>query len=82
MSRKPRAEFSGAFYHVIVRGNQEQRIFRAAPDFQKYLLSPAAYRNRTNCRIYAYMLMNNHVHLLIEAQDIPLSKIMQGLSQT
>ena len=28
MARKPRVEFEGAFYHVMVRGNQRRRIFR------------------------------------------------------
>ena len=82
MPRKPRIEFSGAFYHVIVRGNQKQRVFKDAADFQKYLLTLTVYKNRTGCRIYTYVLMTNHVHLLLETQDIPLSKFMQGVSQT
>ena len=82
MPRKPRIEFSGAFYHVIVRGNQKQRVFKDAADFQKYLLTLTVYKNRSGCRIYAYVLMNNHVHLLIETKDMPLSKVMQGLNQT
>jgi REP element-mobilizing transposase RayT len=82
MPRKPRIEFTGAFYHVIVRGNQKQRVFKDPADFQKYLLTLTVYKNRTGSRVYAYVLMNNHVHLLIETKDIPLSKIMQGLNQT
>lgn len=82
MPRKPRIEFSGAFYHVIVRGNQKQRVFKDAADFQKYLLTLTVYKNRTGCRIYAHVLMNNHLHLLIETKDIPLSKVMQGVNQT
>lgn len=82
MPRKPRIEYNGAFYHVIVSGNQKQRVFKDAADFQKYLLTLTVYKNRTGCRIFAYVLMNNHVHVLIETQDIPLSKVMQGLNQT
>jgi putative transposase len=82
MPRKPRIEFSDAFYHVIVRGNQKQRVFKDAADFQKYLLTLTVYKNRTGCRIYAHVLMNNHLHLLIETKDIPLSKVMQGVNQT
>lgn len=82
MPRKPRIEFEGAFYHVITRGNQRQRIFHDSADFQKYLLLLAVYKNRTGCRIYAYVLMNNHVHLLIETKETPLSKVMQGFNQT
>ncbi|MDA8099424.1 MAG: transposase [Nitrospiraceae bacterium] len=82
MARKPRIEFSGAFYHVIVRGNQKQRIFKDTADFQKYLLILTVYKNRMGSRIYAYVLMNNHIHLLIETGDIPLSKVMQGINQS
>ena len=82
MPRKPRIEYPGAFYHVITRGNQKQRIFKDRADFQKYLLTLTVYKNRTGCRIFAYILMNNHVHLLIESGDVPLSKVMQGVNQT
>ncbi len=82
MLRPLRIECSGAFYHVIARGNQKQRIFKDQADFQKYLLTLTVYKNRTGSRIYAYVLMNNHVHLLIETGDIPLSKVMQGVNQT
>ena len=37
MARKPRVEFEGAFYHVIVRGNQRQKIFRDDQDRVYYL---------------------------------------------
>lgn len=82
MPRKPRIEYHGAFYHVITRGNQKQKIFKDQGDFQKYFLTLTTYKNRTDCSIYAYVLMSNHVHLLIETKDVPLSKFMQGLNQT
>jgi len=53
MARKPRIEYPGAFYHVIVRGNQRQRIFKDAADYQKYLLSLTVYRNRYQFHLYA-----------------------------
>jgi REP element-mobilizing transposase RayT len=37
MARKPRVEFDGVFYHVIVRGNQRQRIFKDDQDRITYL---------------------------------------------
>ena len=82
MPRKPRIEYSGAFYHVIARGNQRQSIFKDPSDFEKYLLTLTVYKNRTGIRVCAYVLMSNHVHLLIETGDIPLSKVMQGVNQT
>jgi REP element-mobilizing transposase RayT len=82
MARKPRIEYEGAFYHVITRGNQRQKIFRDEKDYSKYLNILARYKSQYKYRLYAYVLMNNHVHLLIETKDIPLSKIQQGINQS
>ena len=82
MARKPRVEYAGAFYHVICRGNQRQRIFYNDADRQLYLERLEQYRKRYRFTIYAYVLMSNHVHLLVETGKVPLSKIMQGLQFT
>ena len=82
MPRKPRIEFEGAFYHVITRGNQRQKIFREPTDYQKYLQLLTIYKNRYHYSLYAYVLMGNHVHLLLETGETPLSKILQGINQT
>jgi putative transposase len=82
MARKPRIEFKGAFYHVITRGNQRQKVFKDKDDFLKYLGILSNYKIRYKYFLYAFMLMSNHVHLLIETQEIPLSKILQGINQS
>jgi REP element-mobilizing transposase RayT len=79
MPRKPRVEYSGAFYHVITRGNQRQNLFHDNKDREFYLDRLEQYRKRYGFTIYAYVLMSNHVHLLIETGKTPLSTIMQGL---
>jgi REP-associated tyrosine transposase len=79
MARKPRVEFAGAFYHVICRGNQRQAIFRRDADRKYYLERLEQYRQRLGFKVYAYVLMSNHVHMLIETGRVPLSRIMQGL---
>ena len=79
MARKPRVEFEGALYHVIARGNQRRDIFRDDADRATYLERIEHYRERYRCLVYAYMLMSNHVHLLIETGTVGLSKIMQGI---
>ncbi len=81
MARKPRIEFEGGFYHVIIRGNQRQKIFHEEKDFLKYLEFLTDYKDRYGFRFYAYVLMGNHVHLLIETGAFPLSKILQGINQ-
>ena len=66
MARQPRVEFAGAFYHVICRGNQRQVIFRGDVDREYYLELLEQYRERYGFKVCAYVLMSNHVHLLIE----------------
>lgn len=82
MARKPRIEFQGALYHVVTRGNQRQKIFKGLADYQKYLELLERYKDRYPFFLYAYVLMTNHVHLLIEMRETPLSKILQGISQS
>ena len=82
VARKPRVEFEGAFYHVIVRGNQHQKICRDDRDRLYYLERVEHYRQRYRFKIYAYVLMFNHVHFLLETGKTPLSKIIQGIQFT
>src|SRR5437879_2707797 len=82
MARKTRVEFDGALYHVIVRGNQRQKIFRGERDRLSYLERLEHYRKRYEFAVYAYVLMSNHVHLLLETGRVFLSKIMQGMQSS
>jgi REP element-mobilizing transposase RayT len=82
MPRKPRIEFPGAFYHVISRGNKKENIFFESAGKKRFRDKLLEYRNRYKFIIYAYVFMDNHIHLLIESGDVSLSKIMQGLLQS
>lgn len=82
MSRKPRIEFPGAFYHVLARGNNKQKIFNDRQDYCVYVERLKRYQERYKFALYAYVLMVNHIHLLIETGMTPLSKIMQGIQQS
>lgn len=81
MPRKPRIEFPGAFYHVIIRGNHSQVVFHDDQDKKKFLSVLNDYWAKFDFTLYAFVLLDNHVHMLIETQIIPLSKIMQGVNQ-
>ena len=82
MARKPRLFAPGILYHVIVRGNQRQKTFFKDSDYAVYLEKLGRYRLKYNVTIYAYCLMPNHVHLLLECGLTPLAKFMQGVQQT
>src|SRR4030043_876977 len=82
MARKPRIQFQGAFYHIIVRGNQRQDIFLEETDRSQYLERLHRYSNKCGFILYAYVLMSNHVHFLIETPNDPISRIMQMINFT
>ena len=82
MARKPRIEFSGAFSHVIARGNRRALIFHDDADYRAYLDRLERYRHRDGVTVHAYVLMANHVHLLLETGTQPLSRTMQTLQFT
>ena len=82
MSRKPRVEFAGALYHVIARGNRRAGIFHDKADYRKYLTRLRQCQERDGLTCYAYVLMNNHLHLLVESGKVPLSRTMQTLQFT
>jgi putative transposase len=76
MARKPRVDVEGGLYHVIARGNNRRRIFDAPDDYQKFLCLLEIQKSRLPYFLYAYCLMTNHVHLLIERQTVSISRIM------
>jgi REP element-mobilizing transposase RayT len=76
MARKARAEVEGGLYHVITRGNNRRPIFNAPADYEKFLALLALQKRKLPFFLYAYCLMTNHVHLLIERQADTIGRIM------
>ncbi len=81
MPRIPRIEYQGAFYHVMCRGNNGEHIL-TEEEKGKYVKCIIKYKERYKFKIYAYCIMSNHVHLLLETGEVPLSKVMQGIQQS
>jgi len=77
MARRPRIHYPGAFYHVIARGNQKQDIFLKKEDYKTCLTYLSECKAKYHFYLYAYALMRNHFHLLVEVKEVPLSKVMQ-----
>ena len=80
MTRKPRIHVPGGFYHVILRGNDRQNIFFCSTDRMQFCELLEEGTRRFGHRIHAFCLMENHVHLLVQVGDVPLSRIMQNIS--
>ena len=67
MPRRPRVVLPDIPLHLIQRGNNRQVCFVADEDYRFYLDSLKAFAVKTGCWIHAYVLMTNHVHLLVSA---------------
>lgn len=80
MARPIRLEFPNALYHVMSRGNGGENIFIEEADKHAFL---ELFEELLICYdfiCYAYCLMNNHYHLLIETPKANLSQVMRGLN--
>lgn len=80
MARQLRLEFEGALYHLTARGNARQPIFQDDTDRRQFLalLGREILQQRWCC--YAYCLMDNHYHLLVETPEANLSRGMRRLN--
>jgi putative transposase len=82
MARLPRNVVPGLPVHVIQRGNNRQAVFFAESDYRLYLDSLRMAANRTGCTIHAYVLMSNHVHVLVTPDTAQgLSQLMQSVGR-
>lgn len=79
MPRHLRVHAPGLLYHVMARGNNGQKVFREAKDYEVFLEQLMSARRRHPFYLYAYVLMANHFHLLLEVVDSPTARIMQSL---
>jgi len=76
MARLPRFVIPGQPQHVIVRGNNREPIFYRDQDYRFYLEKLKQACDKHGCMVHAYVLMTNHVHLLITPDS------EQGLGKT
>ena len=80
MPRKARKLSSINIYHVMIRGNRKQDIFLEDEDRFKFIKVLKKTKQKKEYMLYAYCLMNNHVHLLIKEKDEQLSQTMKRIN--
>ncbi|MCW5773004.1 MAG: transposase [Rhodospirillaceae bacterium] len=80
MPRPLRIQFPGAVYHVMNRGNGRQPIFEDAEDAARFIGLFGEIAAPLGWRCYAYCLMTNHYHLVLQTEHANLSKGMQAFS--
>ena len=82
MARRTRLDFPGIAQHVVQRGNDRQACFADDADFLHYRqeLGEAALKHA--CALHAYVLKNNHVHLLVNpTRSGSVSRMMQAIGR-
>jgi len=82
MPRTARVAPKEHVYHVLTRGNNRQNVFEDGDDFRRYLEQLVSYKEKYHFKLYHYVMMTNHVHLVIEPLEEGggLSEIMKGIN--
>ncbi len=82
MARLPRFDLPGIPQHIVQRGNNRLPCFLDDQDRQCYLSLLRQAALTTNCQIHAYVLMDNHVHMLVTPPEAgSISRMMQALGR-
>ncbi len=82
MARTAREKSDSGIYHVILRGINRQDIFYDDDDFQQFLEIVGQKKTDNQYVLYAYCLMSNHVHLLIQEHTDNISRIMSRIGSS
>src|SRR5208283_4923210 len=80
MARPLRIERAGGWYHVTGRGNERRSIYQDNGDRQHFCELLAGMVSRFRVRLRAFVLMDNHYHLMVELTESNLSRAMQWLN--
>ena len=80
MSRPLRIEYPGAIYHITSRGNARSDIYLSKEDRHTFLKTLEQVCERYHWHCYAWCLMTNHYHLVIETKQANLSRGMRQLN--
>lgn len=82
MARSPRITIPAYPHHIIQRGNNRAATFFADDDYRFFLECLRQAKVKCRCRIYAYVLMTNHFHLLVEPAEVgDLGRFMQSVGR-
>lgn len=80
MTRYSRIYFENAVYHITIRGNNKQEILKTDKDKELFLESLQKFKSRFGFKIYGFVLMDNHAHLVLQTNHkINISKIMHAI---
>ena len=79
MPRQARIDAPGALHHIIIRGIERKAIFKDNADRANFLERLGRIISETETGCYAWVLMTNHVHLLLKTGLAPIATVMRRL---
>ena len=79
MPRHARQLAESGVYHVIMRGTNRDVIFLEDADYESFLKALGKTKSLSGCRVLAYCLMNNHVHLVLRTTTEPVGAVVKRL---
>jgi len=79
MPRTARLDTPGLLHHVMVRGIERRKIFRDNKDRDNFIERLSILLSETNCQCYAWVLMPNHIHMLLRSGPSGISTLMRRL---
>jgi putative transposase len=82
MARKARKKSKSGIYHVMMRGINKQLIFEGEEDKRKFIELLIKCKSKSKFKLFAFCLMDNHVHLLIKETEEPISDIIKRISSS
>lgn len=80
MSNRERGIFEGAIHHVWQRGNNREFIFQDSRTKRFFIKQLKEYNKKFDYNILAYVIMNNHYHLLIQTFKDPIGEVMFNIN--
>jgi REP element-mobilizing transposase RayT len=79
LPRKARIDAPGALHHIIIRGIEQRAIFKDSIDRANFIKRLGTVISETATPCYAWVLMYNHVHLLLKTGLTPVATLMRRL---
>ena len=79
MPRKARKKSESGIYHIILRGQNRQMIFKDDEDKEKFLQTLEECKRKSGFKLYGYCLMGNHIHLLLHELKDETGMIMRRI---
>ena len=80
MPRQARRKSKSGIYHIMLRGINQQQIFEDSEDFEKILQILKDCKAVSEYKLFAYCLMGNHIHLLVQEDKEPIEQVMKRIA--